>query len=107
MVSMESYWEVVEPLFSVINFGDGPEAFSRSAGVVPRSSMLLFAAHMCLAEVYNGGFLQLFWNNTGVLLPDGIDGLSAIGMPLMAGILRDAAPLESPSPKTAKIAGKL
>lgn len=54
---MESSWEVVEPLFSVIDFGDSPHAFARSIALVPRPSVLLFSAHMCLAEVHNGGFL--------------------------------------------------
>jgi len=28
--------------------------------------LLLYAAHFCLSEVHNGGFLQLFWNSTGI-----------------------------------------
>lgn len=96
---MDSYWEVVEPLFSVIQF-DRPEAFFNSITPLPRSSVLLFAAHMCLAEVYNGGFLQLFWNNTGLIVPEGIEGFLSIGMPGMAGLLREAArPLGEPYPR--------
>jgi hypothetical protein len=55
---------------------------------------------MALAEVHNGGFLQLFWNNTGVLVPEAIEGLLAIGMLKMASILREAAlPLGTPYPR--------
>jgi hypothetical protein len=90
---MQTYWQVVEPLFSVINFHDGPEAFANSIASIPRSSTLLFSAHMCLAEAHNGGFLQLFWNNTGVLVPEGIEGFITIGMPRMAEILDTAAAL--------------
>lgn len=88
---MDSYWEVIEPLFAGINFHDSPEAFAHSTSSFERSSVLLFATHMCLAEVYNGGFLQLFWNNAGVMVPEGIEGFMTLGMPLMAAILRDAA----------------
>jgi len=100
---VESYWEVVEPLFSVIQYGDSPEAFSKSAASVPRPSLLLFAAHMCIAEVHNGGMLQLLWNTTGVMVPEGIEGFVTIGMPLMAEILRDALrSLGTPYPRDRK-----
>jgi hypothetical protein len=98
---MESYWQIVEPLFSTINFGDGPETFARSTTAIPRTSVILFAAHMCLAEVHNGGLLQLFWNNTGVMVPEGIEGFVTMGMPQMAEILCNAArPLGSPYPRS-------
>jgi hypothetical protein len=98
--SMRSYWQLVKPLFSTIDFGNGPEKFAASINEVSRSGVLLFAAHMCLAEVHNGGFLQLFWNSTGVLVPEGVAGFIAIGMPKMAGIIGEAAlPLGSPYPR--------
>jgi hypothetical protein len=97
---MESYWEIVEPLFSIIDFGSGPEAFRESIGSIPHSSVILFSAHMCLAEVHNGGFLQLFWNNAGIFVPEGIEGFATIGLPGMAALLQDAArPLGSPYPR--------
>lgn len=87
---MDSYWEFVEPLFGAVKF-DRPEVFFPSIAPLPRSSVLLFAAHMCLAEVYNGGFLQLFWNNTGLMVPEGIEGFLNIGMPEMARLLCETA----------------
>jgi Domain of unknown function (DUF4375) len=87
---VESYWEVVEPLFSVISLSEGPEAYGKSTASIPRPSLLLFAAHMCVAEIHNGGMLQLFWNHTGVIVPEGIEGFVTMGMPLLAKILRDA-----------------
>jgi len=81
--TMESYWEVVEPLFEVIDYGGTPEAFASSLASLSRSAVVLFSAHMCLAEVHNGGFLQLFWNTTGVLVPEGIEGFTEIGMPTL------------------------
>jgi hypothetical protein len=97
---MEPYWEVVEPLFSIIEFGEGPSSFAKSVGSTPHASVILFAAHMCLAEVHNGGFLQLFWNNTGLLVPEGVEGFSAVGMPQMSAILSSAArPLGTPYPR--------
>jgi hypothetical protein len=97
---MESYWQLLEPLFSEIDFHDGPKRFAATILDVPRPCIHLFAAHMCLAEVHNGGLLQLFWNNTGLLVPEGVEGFDAIGMPQMAALLREAAlPLGSPYPR--------
>ena len=55
---------------------------------------------MALAEVHDGGLLQLFWNETGVLVPEAIEGFATIGMPMMAKILNDAAvPLGTQYPR--------
>ena len=97
---MRSYWEVVEPLFSIIDFGGSAESFEKSISSTPRSSVILFAAHMCLAEVHNGGFFQLFWNSAGLLVPEGIEGFATIGMPELSAILGNAAhPFGTPYPR--------
>lgn len=97
---MQSYWEAIEPLFKIIETGNGHKAFADSISSLPHTSVLLFSAHMALAEVHNGGFLQLFWNETGVLVPEAIEGFTTIGMPTMATILKEAAqPLGDPHPR--------
>jgi len=87
-------------MFTAIDIYNGPETFASTVAEVPRSSMLLYAAHMCLAEVHNGGFLQFFWNNTGVLAPEAVEGFTVVGMPKMAALVTEAArPLGSPYPR--------
>jgi hypothetical protein len=50
--------------------------------------------------MHNGGLLQLFWNGTGVLVPEGIEGINTIGMPRTASFLQRAADaLGSPFPR--------
>ncbi len=95
-----SYWQLVEPIFSDINIYEGPEVFARCIADMPRPVLNLYAAHFCLSEVHNGGFLQFFWNNTGVMAPESIDGFRAIGMPHVALLITDAAkPLGAPYPR--------
>ena len=97
---MQSYWRIVKPLFSAIDYGNDAEAFAASIASEPRPGVLLFSAHMCLAEVWNGGFLQFFWNNTGVLAPEAVEGFRAIGMHSTAALAEEAAfPLGSPYPR--------
>jgi hypothetical protein len=88
---MESYWEVVEPIFETVDTGRGFEEFTASCKGIPRTSILLLAAHWALSEVHNGGFLQLFWNSTGILVLEAMEGFYAMGLPQMAETLSDAA----------------
>jgi Domain of unknown function (DUF4375) len=94
-----SYWNLVEPVFSSIDFTDS-ERFAASTAGVPREVVLLYATHFCLSEVHNGGFLQFFWNSTGLIAPEVVDGFVAFGMPQMAALVRTAAAaLGSPYPR--------
>jgi len=89
--TLNSYWELVRPLISTVDYGNGPEDFAASSALIPRPHLHLFAAHMCLAEIHNGGLLQLFWNTTGILVPEGVEGFRVVKMPNMALLLEQAA----------------
>jgi hypothetical protein len=88
--SLDSYWPLVEPMFDAVSIDD-LASFERTKGNVPRSSLVLFAAHFCLSEVWNGGLMQFFWNSTGILAPEAIEGFQVIGMPKLANRLAAAA----------------
>ncbi len=72
---------------------DDPASYFASITKVARPQLLMFAAHFCLSEVNNGGLLQFFWNSTGVLAPEAIEGFEAIGMPELASKVSAAASL--------------
>ena len=91
MPQEQEYSSKIEHLFEKINIYDGVESFFASIKHVPHPVLLLYAAHFCLSEVHNGGFLQLFWNSTGVLVPEAIDGYEALGMPTLAETFTSAA----------------
>jgi hypothetical protein len=95
-----SYWDFIEPYWDVFDIYNGPEGFESSIRDAPRPAVFLYAAHFCQSEVHNGGFLQFFWNNTGVLAPEAIEGYSVIGMPTLASLLKEAAAaLGTPYPR--------
>ena len=91
-----SYWELLKPEFERINIYEGLEKFSASCDAVWRPIVLLYSTHMCASEVHNGGFLQLFWNNTGIAVPDAIEGYKVIGMPNLATLVAKTARLLGP-----------
>ena len=96
---LDSYWDVLEPHFEAINIYEDPDTLAGAVADIPRYIVLLYAAHMCQSEVHNGGFLQLFWNGTGIIVPDAIEAYKTIGMPILASLLEQAAhPLGSPYP---------
>lgn len=94
------YSSKIKHLFEVVkNYEDVP-TFLQSIKDVRRPLLLLYAAHFCLSEVHNGGFLQLFWNSTGVLFPEAVGGYKALEMPKLAEIFTSAdACLGSPYPR--------
>jgi hypothetical protein len=85
----ENYWSVLDPIWDKINI-DTAETFTQTFGEVSRSVGLLYAAHFCQSEVCNGGFTQFFWNSTGVLAPEAVEGFISIGQPLVADVLQRA-----------------
>ena len=93
---MQDYWDVVGALWNVIDIYEGPEVFLESYNSVPRESGLIFAAHHCQSEVCTGGFEQFFWNPTGVLAPEAVDGFREIGLPQGAAVIEAAMELLGP-----------
>jgi hypothetical protein len=90
MESGDRSWSVIEPVCDVINIYDGPTAFLESIKTIPRDLTLLYASLFCEQEVCNGGFHQFFSNSTGVLAPEALEGLKAIGQRGVAHILEEA-----------------
>jgi hypothetical protein len=86
------YWEIVEPLFDIVNI-DSTESFFASIKGIDPLVVDLFAAHFCLSEIHNGGFLQFFWNSTGILAPEAIEGFCDSGMPSLAAVVTEASSL--------------
>ena len=89
MEQERNYWCVLDPIWDRIDI-DTPDTFAKTFSAVPRSVGLLYAAHFCQSEVCNGGFTQFFWNSTGVLAPEAVEGFEAIGQPHVADVLQRA-----------------
>ena len=76
----EVYWRAIEPYWESVSIYDGPSVLARDLSHVPRGVADMFSAHWCQSEVRNGGFHQFFYNSTGVLAPEAVDGFRAIGI---------------------------
>ena len=97
---MSGYWDIVETVWDVIDIYEGPETFRQTYSSVPKESGLMFAAHFCQSEVCNGGFEQFFWNSTGVLAPEAVEGFLEIGLTQVASLISSSmALLGQPYPR--------
>jgi len=96
---MGNYWSTVEPVWDAIDIGS-PEVFRETFDSAPRVSGLMFAAHFCQSELCNEGFHQFFWNSTGVLAPEAVEGFREIGQSQIAALIESAMNLVgSPYPR--------
>lgn len=87
---MDFWTDLVEPFWEKVSIYDGPVVFLEQYAAIPEASRLLLAATRCYGEVTNGGFLQLFDNSTGVLVPEAVEAFRKIGMPKTADIIEKA-----------------
>ncbi len=95
------YWALIEEACDKVDIYSGARTYLQQIAKYPVHVRHLLAAHWCQSEICNGGIDQLVLNSTGVLVPDGVEGLAAIGMPKTAAVLQKAiAKLGTPYPRS-------
>ena len=87
----EGYWKLMEPVWDDVVSLDTPDRYLATIKRVGRPVSQLCAANLAQAEICNGGFHQFFWNSSGMLCPEAIEGFIAIGMPECAKLIGQAA----------------
>ena len=84
--TVETY-RVLEPMYDLIDLSNGL-AYEGTIESFSHPQRLIFAVDSYMAEVYNGGHDQFFFNSTGVVWKDALEGLEVIGAQEAAAILR-------------------
>ena len=87
------YWKFVEPVWDEVVLLEDPDEYLATVTRVGRPRALLCAAFLTYGEVCNGGFEQLFSNSSGMLVPEAIECFRALGMPICADVIDQAASL--------------
>jgi hypothetical protein len=83
-------WERIEPYWDAVSIYNGPTVFLDAFRQVPEPARHHFAVWWCDSEVCNGGFHQFFYNSTGVLAPEALEGFRAIGLAECAKLVEAA-----------------
>ena len=86
------YWALIEPSWIRLNdtWSRGADAFLAASTKVSPRVLHLYTAHWCQSEVNNGGFHQFFYNTTGLLAPEAVEGFQAIGLLEWSALLSEA-----------------
>lgn len=86
--TIETY-QLLEPMYDLIDLSNDL-TYEYTAKQFSCPMRLIFAVDSYMAEVYNGGHDQFFFNSTGVVWRDALEGLEAIGAQAAASILKRA-----------------
>ena len=86
----DRYFRVIEPHLERVSIYEGAEVFLRELAKTPERARHLLTAHWCVSEVSNGGFQQFFAGAAGVMGPESVVGLRALGLNDNAVLLEQA-----------------
>ena len=74
-----SAWELIEPFWYMVSIYDSLDVYHREAEPLSDAQRKLLALFWYDAEVCNGGHSQFFFNSTGIVWKDAIEGMRLVG----------------------------
>lgn len=77
---LEDSWYITDPMWHTINIYDSYEDYLQSAKTFTLEQRYLLAITWYFAEVNNGGHDQFFFNSTGIVWEDALNGFKYFGM---------------------------
>lgn len=90
--------EIIDPLWWSISIYDGPEKYYTDLEKFSAPQKYVFAIQWYIAEVNNGGHDQFFYNSTGIVWQEALQGLKEIGHSEAYGILQKAVDIMGGNP---------
>ena len=90
MEDIRNLWPFSDGPSEAVSIYEGPEEFLQDFGQVSRARQIAFAAFWFQAEVLNGGLVQFFSNDTGVLAPEAAVACREVGLPNLASHLEQS-----------------
>jgi hypothetical protein len=90
-IERRTFKEVLDPVYHSAHIYGSLAAFEASLRGFSVEQRAALAAYWYQAEVNNGGHWQFFLNSTGVVWRHALEGLTQLGQPAYAAVLRQAA----------------
>lgn len=82
---------VIDPVWCTGNIYDGPARYKKSLELFSKPQIFVFAALWYISEINNGGHDQFYFNSTGVVWRDAVDGFNAFGINEVSKIIVESA----------------
>lgn len=97
-VESKNIMDIIEPMWYGINIYGGLQAYKHDLSRFTELQKYLHAMIWYQSEVDNGGHDQFFFNSTGIVWKNALDGFRKIGFNATAEILQEAVTLLGGSP---------
>lgn len=91
-------YAIIEPVWWSVSTDVSPEKYKAEMARFTREQQLVFACHWYIAEVNNGGHDQFYYNSTGIVWRDALEGFTAIGQAAVAKLISESAKRMGGSP---------
>jgi hypothetical protein len=102
------YLDVLEPYWNRVDIHDSAEVFKSGFYSLPEPMQHLYAAHWAVYEIKNGALTQFYFNSTGVLAPEAVIALKALGLIISAEALENSmAEFGAPYPRDYELRAEL
>ena len=82
--NIEESWDICDPMFNMINGCEGYDKYLKTSERFTLEQRYLCAIHWYFGEVINGGHHQFFYNSTGIVWEDVLNGFKHFEMPEFA-----------------------
>lgn len=84
-------YKLIEPLWSSVSIYEGEEKYNEDLSVFSLPQRYVFAIEWYISEVNNGGHDQFYFNSTGIVWKDALEGFKEINHTIAYNILKESA----------------
>lgn len=88
--SQNGSYEIIEPLWWSVDIYNGEEKYTSDLSKFSKEQRYVFAINWYLAEVNNGGHDQFYYNSTGIVAEDALQGFKELGLIENYNILKES-----------------
>ena len=83
-------WDVISVMWEHVNFYEDEETYKQSIEPATKGQLAIYACTWYISEVKNGGHDQFFFNSTGMVWQDALNGFVLLGAEKYCQILSEA-----------------
>lgn len=88
VIAGDDPWKVLDPVLATIEISEGFEAYERSLSTFTMAQRLVAAVLLYRSEINNGGHDQFYFNSTGIVWRDALEGYDAMGLDAVSTLIR-------------------